>query len=160
VPVLVEDSVPGWSTYTWLSADGAWCVENYSPDPRDNGYGQCTGFQPGKMWYGQNTPIGWAMPLGQLYRPGHFLAVGLISAPAATVTITYAGHVYNADTTPIPSPGPTTVMAYAIWLDGPGYATSEYTAAVARDADGMVIAQVPATPAATSSGPAGSPPAR
>jgi hypothetical protein len=147
-PIVIDDTVRGTTAFTWISTDGAWC--NVAVE--DDGFSiqNCNGASAGPnagQDAGHTGPL--SLPVFQVLpnRAGYGFGIGLVTADATTVTLTFDGHTQTVKTVLLPSIGTTVVRAYAVWfpLDPHqnGYGWNDISLAVARDASGHVVDQIP-----------------
>lgn len=150
-PVVLDASVPGWTTSAWLARE-SFCVRVARSDGklrkgRENQLIFCGPVPPGLDVVGSPLipakPVPYVAP--QDPRRQKTILVGTVRGAITEVSVTLYGTTATGVVRPLPATAGRQVGAYVVWLpsSGPnnsGLSTSDITALIGRDSRGVTVA--------------------
>jgi hypothetical protein len=156
-PVLLSRWPPNWTTVAWATRQGDVCwatvripVQYGATEDECPGWTRADIPGPGRLGMSPLLPGVFPAEAGLTdSRPdgaGDRVAeVGLVTARAVRVTLTFFGHAFTARVIGVPMRGGAAVGVFMVWLTLPpgisGYGSAGITGEVAYDAAGHVIAR-------------------
>lgn len=141
-PVVLDETVPGWSVETWLTASG-FCQRTIGPqgdDPDRVHDAHCTDL--GALGVDGPPLLAWK-PVPQSLPPPsadkRIMLIGAVRGEVAEVTVTMSGSAATARVLRLPGPFGHAIGAYAVWLPFHEVSTDNITGVVAYAADGTAL---------------------